>query len=534
MGNAASSDAHGQSKESGKDTGKHSSNGGHTQPRKHPAKAPPPPVAALVSSPAASIVTSTEQASASPNHSRPRSATPIQSHLPPLDDMGQADSKQRPVSRANSKRAPPAAAPSQKDSPQAASSPVTKPVDVQPPAVTENSQQDVSFPSAPPYSLPPVASYSRPPRLPLPIEEEVHAPGSPIITPQDAGAELEHHDIDSAILPRKSSVLSSTTVDDDDIGDNEGFPPDVGHSLQLKIPTRMEWNGSGDKVFVTGTFCNWERKMKLHKNKDKTGFSATVMLPPGTHHIKFLVDGEMVTSNDLPTTVDWTNILVNYVEIVAPLPPDEEDSKQPPAPAAPMPIPGAAITRGQAEADGEGLARPLPLRTNDDGSDIIGDDDSIGPRGERASDATQKGIPVPPSSTTDSASVKDGSEAATKTKAAAKPKQPRPKYTTEIPEFLLDLDNYGEPENERFQRAQRAAGDLPPPPSLPMFLNKSILNGNTPHKDDASVLIMPNHTVLNHLATSSIKSGVLATSGTTRYKRKFLTTIMYKPTSDDG
>jgi hypothetical protein len=66
------------------------------------------------------------------------------------------------------------------------------------------------------------------------------------------------------------------------------------------------------------------------------------------------------------------------------------------------------------------------------------------------------------------------------------------------------------------------------------------------------VLIMPNHTVLNHLATSSIKNGVLATSGTTRYKRKviylttsferspsstnnaqFLTTIMYKPTSDE-
>jgi hypothetical protein len=82
-------------------------------------------------------------------------------------------------------------------------------------------------------------------------------------------------------------------------------------------------------------------------------------------------------------------------------------------------------------------------------------------------------------------------------------------------------------------------------------LAKSILNGTTPHKDDASVLIMPNHTVLNHLATSSIKNGVLATSGTTRYKRKvtslsilelffsstnilqFLTTIMYKPTSDE-
>ena len=65
-------------------------------------------------------------------------------------------------------------------------------------------------------------------------------------------------------------------------------------------------------------------------------------------------------------------------------------------------------------------------------------------------------------------------------------------------------------------------------------------------KDDNSVLTMPNHTVLNHLATSSIKNNVLAVSATTRYKRKvsldlfytlnitninfqYVTTIMYKP-----
>ena len=87
-----------------------------------------------------------------------------------------------------------------------------------------------------------------------------------------------------------------------------------------------------------------------------------------------------------------------------------------------------------------------------------------------------------------------------------------------------------------------------------MFLSKSVLNSATPMKDDASVLVLPNHTVLNHLATSSIKSGVLATSATTRYKNKvsapehirsysldcwianatqYVTTILYKPTGHD-
>src|SRR5258706_8754076 len=41
----------------------------------------------------------------------------------------------------------------------------------------------------------------------------------------------------------------------------------------------------------------------------------TINLPSGTHHLKFVVDGEMVTSSELPTAVDFNNFLVNYIEI---------------------------------------------------------------------------------------------------------------------------------------------------------------------------------------------------------------------------
>src|ERR1700744_2943625 len=40
-----------------------------------------------------------------------------------------------------------------------------------------------------------------------------------------------------------------------------------------------------------------------------------INLPSGTHHLKFVVDGEMVTSSELPTAVDFNNFLVNYIEI---------------------------------------------------------------------------------------------------------------------------------------------------------------------------------------------------------------------------
>jgi hypothetical protein len=348
--------------------------------------------------------------------------------------------------------------------------------------------------------------------LPLPIEEEVHTPGSPIIDPHDITLPLEPSDVEGGALPRKSSVLSSTTLDDDDVGENDAFDTSQPSSLQMRVPTRMEWNGSGDKVFVTGTFCNWERKLKLHRNKDGPGFSAQVHLPPGTHHVKFLVDNEMITSPDLPTTVDWTNFLVNYIEVEAP-PPTTLVEKQPSAPAQPMPIPGAIPDEEPSTAptsDQTPVPDPPSLQQTD------GPTRSEQPPGPAFIPISASPTPHQQPTQTQPQPVPDQDQKP----AAPKPKTPRPKYTNQIPAFLLDLDNYSNPEDEQFQRAQKLANTLPQPPSLPMFLSKSILNGATPHKDDASVLIMPNHTVLNHLATSSIRSGVIATSGTTRYKRK--------------
>ena len=149
---------------------------------------------------------------------------------------------------------------------------------------------------------------------------------------------------------------------DDDDGDNEAFTADQA-SLAPSVPMTIEWKGPGDKVYVTGTFVQWDRKFKLHRDKEKGGFSTVLQLKPGTHHLKFLVDADMTTSHDLPTTVDYTNILVNYIEVVAPLP--ESAEKQAPAPAEPMPIPGAALTQGQVAGTDESAAQSIPFRTEE-------------------------------------------------------------------------------------------------------------------------------------------------------------------------
>ena len=89
--------------------------------------------------------------------------------------------------------------------------------------------------------------------MPLPIEENVHTPGSPIISPAD---------LKEADLPRPTSVLSSATAEEDEY-EEEYQPPGVGDVAT--VPTLIEWEGPGERVYVTGTFAGWNRKFRLHR-----------------------------------------------------------------------------------------------------------------------------------------------------------------------------------------------------------------------------------------------------------------------------
>ncbi|KAL0944114.1 snf1 kinase complex beta-subunit [Colletotrichum truncatum] len=327
---------------------------------------------------------------------------------------------------------------------------------VEPPLVSNNSVNDMSY-------------ITRPPRLPLPIEEEIHTPGSPIIAPADAGevAVADVENLDSDGMTRKSSALSTNTVDEED---GEELIVD---KTRPTVPTRLEWRRGGGKIYVTGTIFQWNRKQRLHPVEGQPGvFAATIHILPGTHHVRFLVDGIMQTSPDLPTTVDFGNNLVNFIEVSA----DDLPAKAPVTPG-PVPAPGTV-------ANDQGALKASASQ---------GDEQPKPPRG--------KAVPSPS------------------------------QYFHQIPKYLVDFD---QPEDSpAYQYAVTAIEKLPTPPSLPGFLGKPILNAAVLMKDDNSVLNMPNHTVLNHLATSSIKNNILAVSATTRYKNKYVTTIIYKPTTTD-
>ena len=117
-------------------------------------------------------------------------------------------------------------------------------------------------PSAPPKDVDyvPLSNLNFPPRLPLPIQEEVYTPGSPIISPDDLSSALHEDDVEGT-LPHHTSLLSHGTIDEDEEGEMELPDPAKGKT----VPTLIEWKQPGNKVYITGTFAAWSKKYRMHR-----------------------------------------------------------------------------------------------------------------------------------------------------------------------------------------------------------------------------------------------------------------------------
>lgn len=92
----------------------------------------------------------------------------------------------------------------------------------------------------------------------------MHTPGSPIISQADITSPSPVDGTEPDYIPRRSSVVSSNLDDDDDRDGFEGYSTDTAGP---KVPTVIEWRNCvpTDKIYVTGTFTNWERKFRLYK-----------------------------------------------------------------------------------------------------------------------------------------------------------------------------------------------------------------------------------------------------------------------------
>jgi 1,4-alpha-glucan branching enzyme len=59
----------------------------------------------------------------------------------------------------------------------------------------------------------------------------------------------------------------------------------------------------GSEVFVAGSFNNWDPKQhSLRDNPDSGRYKTTVVLPPGRHEYKFIINGRWCADPNCP---DW-------------------------------------------------------------------------------------------------------------------------------------------------------------------------------------------------------------------------------------
>lgn len=276
------------------------------------------------------------------------------------------------------------------------------------------------------------------------------------------------------------------------------------------IPIVVKWRGGGKEVFVTGTFANeWRSKILLRKSPTSSGkrpeYSCVLHLAPGTHRLKFIVDDRWRVSRDLSTASDGEGNLTNYIEVAhtgpahpGPLSAPGEDLLAPEEDEEKRKRGGLAAHRAAVDLVEE--ARRAEELKRGNLLDVFGED-KVRPEERWTQD-------IPPS--------------IVKAQAAEEA------YRTE-------MEARSESHGHHHRSRDAPPADVPAPPTLPRQLEKVILNSTSAAVlgtvDDNSVLPAPNHAVLHHLTASAIKSGVIATGCTVRYRKKYITTVYYRAAS---
>ncbi|KAH3673119.1 hypothetical protein WICMUC_003875 [Wickerhamomyces mucosus] len=242
-----------------------------------------------------------------------------------------------------------------------------------------------------------------------------------------------------------------------------------------------------DVVAIIGNFNNQSNKISLtpifsSSNKFKH-WEKEIQLPTGIYKCKFLINNrEIKYSNDLSIATDKSGNVVNWFEI---------------------------------KPSNHGIYGPY----------------YISPNNRSASSSSNPLSRLKNNSTTSSFSLSLTKE--------------KHQYSKDIPELYIPfIPNLHSNDIQEIPEIDESFLHKNPIPELPIYLNNSYLNkqfnqvhpqatANQPvtNMKGLNFHIIP-HVNLNHLLTSNIKDEVLTVACTTRYKGKFVTQIMYSPTTN--
>lgn len=272
----------------------------------------------------------------------------------------------------------------------------------------------------------------------------------------------------------------------------ENLDPTSTKEKRKMVPVDIVWEQGGDKVYVTGSFTGWTKMIGLLPIPNKLGIlHVRLRLPPGVHRFRFVVDNELRYSDFLPTATDQMGNFVNYLEVrstdstefTSHLDDDTDDNKE-----------QNRISAFKLKKMSQQSRIALKIKN---------ESDNVGDGFMRFYDEELK--------------------------------EPEPEYTNKLPSIFTDpriMEKYYTKLD--YERTKNRSGGMLPA-QLPPHLEYAILNdfpniaSTTNEIAHGGSLHTPNHVVLNHLLTSSIKHGTLGLATAVRYKDKYITQVYYSP-----
>lgn len=384
---------------------------------------------------------------------------------------------------------------------------------------------------------------------------------------------LESHSVDSpqfkeVVTPNRNDSNFSDDGDEQFVENAYNYKSSQEQQNQINdimnhlVPVNITWDQGGNSVFVTGSFTEWRKMIALNPIDGHGKFAISLKLPVGNHRFRFIVDGELRISDSLPQATDQMGNFVNFLEVFNQSSQEvlHHNSPQVSSPGEnfhPEPkkqnttsmrnkfVPSMVSVeqeeeeRRRMEEDQSHMSKSsriaLQIARDNDAEPI-----NMGNGYERVP-AANKGPILQIKSELGIPTSEESSPGAQKVSKKLE-------YTHEIPAVFTDpqvMEQYYVTLDQQRNNQQYMAWLTPP--QLPPHLEKVILNTHTKHNHDNHIeshedmmkekekenttgaLPIPNHVVLNHLITSSIKHNTLCVASTVRYKKKYVTQVLYAP-----
>lgn len=320
--------------------------------------------------------------------------------------------------------------------------------------------------------------------------------------------------------------------------------------LNTLVPVRIKWVNQTQevisKVAIIGSFSKWRDVMKLKRSTSKPNeFSTTVKLPLGVHKLLYVINNEYRVLELLPTATDQEGILFNWFEVLDPQHLFSNSAN---------PMRSGADDVNIVQTAGEHDSSVIQRKSN---SFLM----RISKKEKEAGHEHVEHVEVQPPQqpfqgdyaymSQDSSHTHLTENSYTSLLDALLYGTPKIEYSSDIPEMLVDYNYFKEKSPDY---------ELPEPPQLPAHLNNVLLNKMSSNHPPAQTLsipqmgefnkrptlrradssyyasnveayhrAIPNHVILNHLMTTSIRNDVLTVACITRYSGKFVTQIMHSP-----